>query len=67
MQSHGNILVEILESGMVELEAREKHLNAVKMITYLICQFIDIYESELTKPSATVNSKVFKLCVYFCR
>ena len=75
MQAHGNLLVETLESGMIEPSTRIRHLNAVKMTSYLICQFVDTYESEITKPSATVSGKVctrrvyrytpFALSVYF--
>jgi len=42
---------------------RKVHVNMVKMTSYLLCQFIEMLESDETKPS-TVITKV-KLCCLF--
>ena len=54
---HANNLAEILEMEM-RPETREEHLNTVKMTVYLLCQFIDMIESDASKPSAIVSGKV---------
>ena len=49
---HASQLTEFLEGDM-EPQARGNHLNTLKMNCYLLCQFVDIYEGEVTKPSTT--------------
>ena len=39
---------------------RQEHLNTVKMTVYLLCQFIDMIESDASKPSAIISGKVWK-------
>ena len=57
IQTHANNLAEILEMEM-RPESREEHLNTVKMTVYLLCQFIELIESDASKPSAIVSGKV---------
>ena len=57
---HANNLAEILEMEM-RPETREEHLNTLKMTVYLLCQFIDMIESDASKPSAIVSGKVIEI------
>ena len=59
--SHANGLVEIL--GLTDLQAktRSHHLQALKMNSYLLCQFIDLFEADLMRQATAVVTK--KVCV----
>ena len=56
--AHASILVEILESGMIDPNLKEHHLTATKMLVYLLCQFIDMLESQSTKSVGVATTKV---------
>ena len=56
---HANSLAEQLETDM-GADSRQEHLNTVKMTVYLLCQFIDMIESDVSKPSAIISGKVWK-------
>ncbi len=50
MVTHASRMVEVVE-GDLDGEERHGHLNTLKMAAYLLCQFIDLYEAEVNKPS----------------
>jgi len=55
-----NDLGAVLDDGCMESEERKCNLNKVKMVCYLLTQYIDLFETEDTQPSATqvVTAKV---------
>ena len=55
MGSLTNSLAPLLDEGTVQSNDRAKYLNAVKMTSYLLCQFVDVFESEVTRPAAVVT------------
>jgi condensin complex subunit 1 len=55
-------LVELLESDAPAYENIDM-LNAVKMSVYLLCQFIEIFEGEVSKPSVVApTGRVSGVC-----
>lgn len=52
--SHANGLVEILELTDLDTKTRRNHLNAVKMTSYLLCQFVDVFEADVMRQATAV-------------
>ncbi|CAH1774609.1 unnamed protein product [Owenia fusiformis] len=57
VSSHANLLPNMLDEASIEHHSKMEHLNTLKMNCYLLCQFIEIFEADATKPSVTVNAK----------
>ena len=57
LQSHATGLAKYVD-GELDPSLRLGHLNCLKMISYLVCQFVEIYESENVDPTTAGMSKV---------
>lgn len=57
VRDHTSQLVRVLD-GHIDPSVRVDHLNTLKMTCYLICQFVEIYECEVTKPTTSVGGRV---------
>ena len=47
-----------LEDVDVPAESRQRHLTAVKMTLYLLCQFLEMYEAEACNVNPVIMKKV---------
>lgn len=49
--------------GGLEKDQRKEYLNLVKMVCYILCQYMEMFEMEDTKPSTTqvVSAKVSQI------
>ncbi|XP_070560344.1 condensin complex subunit 1-like [Ptychodera flava] len=50
---HTTALSSAVQDGGMDSPSKHKFRNAVKMISYLLCQFAETLEAEYTKPSTT--------------
>lgn len=50
-------LSSVLDESDLSRDDRVKNLNAMKMACYLLCQFMEFFDSEATKPAAAVARK----------
>lgn len=55
-----------LEDVDIPAESRHRHLTAVKMTLYLLCQFIEMYEAEACQANPVVVKKVSELDIGSC-
>ena len=56
LSSYASQLATLLDTDM-DPDERKIHLNTLKMTSYLVCQFIDVFEAS-TKPDTVVAGKV---------
>ncbi|XP_013415078.1 condensin complex subunit 1-like isoform X2 [Lingula anatina] len=56
MTAHCSQLPAVLD-GELDSTDRLDHLNILKMTTYLLCQFVESFEAEATKPSVNAATK----------
>ncbi|XP_077864219.1 condensin complex subunit 1-like [Saccoglossus kowalevskii] len=52
-KNHCTVLEATLDTAL-DTATKHKHRTAVKMNTYLLCQFMEAFEAEATKPSVTL-------------
>ncbi|CAL1547575.1 unnamed protein product, partial [Lymnaea stagnalis] len=50
-------LSSVLDESDLSRDDRVKNLNATKMACYLLCQFMELFDSEATRPAAVVAGK----------
>jgi len=60
--SHANSLVEVIEQPDLDSQTRRNHMNAVKMTAYLLCQFVDVFETDAVR-QATAVAHTAKVCI----